>query len=400
MSDMPATEPQPTSAVTEEETVDVERPAVGAPTGVSVARQFLMGLACVLLLIDLVLGAVPRPADETPQRAADLHALLLEIGGATEPTYLLLGDSVLVGDTAKDRQADWRERRIVDYLRREAGTKVDFHQAAYSGLLPIDMLAMVETLDDLDPDASVALIIELSPRYFSPRYAAQTEHSRPWFAELGGGDNGPDFAARRAQALAFVRHHAPIYRHRALFRGARGTLSGAGQDEHEGAEDEDAGAGDRAEAFARLSVHYRDPVVGEGSLQARAIADIAARCRASGRKVAFVATPVEDEFLARAQDERTQGDYLGDLARLIEPDGQQISLLPMDHPLFSSALFWDHVHLRPEGHRLWAINVLVQLGIPLEHLPPRQELITLDEVDESLVARVDQGYVDGASWQA
>ncbi|NVB36268.1 hypothetical protein G6O69_00390 [Pseudenhygromyxa sp. WMMC2535] len=391
------------------------------------AGQFVLGLIAALLLVDLLLGALPRQVRDTPEGPGPVRALLAALEDHSEVegrrSWLMIGDSVLVGDTGQAELPDWRERRLIDYMRRELASDADvvFEQTAYSGLLPVDMLAIVEALDAVDADGSVSLLVQLSPRHFSPAYAAQREHSRPWFAELGhaalpapaGGDSetmGARLAASLSSRFAAIARHTPIYRHRELFADARETLAepsdiplrveGDHKRDRQGEAQRERELRGALEARARLSVHYRDPDLRPESVQVAALTELLARCRASGRRVVFMATPVEDGFFDAQLDARAQGDYLASLDQLIAPDGRAVELLPMDHPLFASAMFWDHVHLRPEGHRLLAINLLSQLGLGLERLPARRELIAREAVDRSLIARIEAGYADGPAWAA
>lgn len=371
--------------------------------------SFLLGLLVVLLVSDALIavaGAGASASDDAIEGAAAVEARLTQLARAAEDEriqqWLLIGDSVLVGDTGARELPQWREHRLLDYLRSEAAVDADarFDQLAYSGLLPVDIAELVAALDARDPDGRVALIIELSPRYFSPAYAEQAEHTRPWFADL---DGSPTPLARGRRAIRWLGEHTPVYRHRARFADARERLAEPGESLPRRAEadaDSSAEAADELEAFARLSVHYRDLALEPDSVQVAALIDVVARCRASGRRVAFVATPIEDRFAAKVQTPRRQGEYLAALDRLLEPDGDRVAVLPMDHPHVRSELFWDHVHLRPEGHRLLAVNLLQQLGVPLARLPERATMFGWPGVDASLVARIDRGFSDGASWQA
>ncbi|MFV8752159.1 hypothetical protein ACNOYE_16550 [Nannocystaceae bacterium ST9] len=370
------------------------------------AGQFLLGLVALIVLLDLILAAVPRTsAGELVEGPDGVRDQIAAAADDDRQAWLLIGDSVLVGNTGKAELPDWYEHRVVDYLEREAGEheQVGFHQVALSGLLPIDMVEIVEELDLRDPEGEVALIIEVSPRFFSSAYVEQVEHSRPWLAELGEAEGGSLLTPIDA-LLRWLRRVTPLYRHRVLFEAKRDQLAlpelvpSLAPSELAGEGDDQGGS--RLEALARLRVHYRDPDLDPASAQAGALRTIAERCRASKRKVVFFATPIEDGFYDALLTGEQQGDYLGDLAGLLAPDGSNIALLPMDHPVFASPMFWDHVHLRPEGHRLLAINLLEQIGVGLERLPRREELIGAIGVDASLVARLGSGYSDGAAWQA
>jgi len=380
-------------------------PTAAASSPASRAWEFVLGLVALIVLIDMILAGVPRSAGgelvEGPDGVRD------EIAAAEsderEP-WLLIGDSVLVGNTGKASLANWYEHRVVDYLEHEVGVdeQVGFHQVALSGLLPIDMVAIVEELDLHDPEGRVSLIVEVSPRFFSSAYTEQRDHSRPWLAELGEAEGGSVLQPIDA-LLRWLRRVTPLYRHRVLFEAKREQLAAPSLvptlAPSELGEEDDLG-GSRLEALARLRVHYRDPALDPAAAQAGALQTIAERCRATKRRVVFFATPIEDGFYDGLLSEQQQGDYLAKLAGLLAPDGREVALLPMDHPIFASVMFWDHVHLRPEGHRLLALNLLQQIGIGLERVPSRQALIGSVGVDASLVARIGSGYSDGAAWQA
>lgn len=368
--------------------------------------QLVLGLVALIVLLDLILAALPRPVGaELVEGPAGVRDAIAEASADERESWLLIGDSVLVGNTGKAELPDWHRHRVVDYLEREAGIdeRVGFHQVALSGLLPVDMVEIVEELDLRDPEAEVSLIVEVSPRFFSSTYVEQHAHSRPWIAELGEADErsllGPIDAAVR-----WLRRVTPLYRHRVLFEAKREQLAlpelvPTLAPSELGGEEDDAG-GSRLEALARLRVHYREPHLEPEAAQAAALRELIDRCRARGRKVVLFATPIEDGFYEGLLSPREQGDYLAQLAALVQPDGQAVALLPMDHPRFASPMFWDHVHLRPEGHRLLAINLLHQIGVGLEQVPRREDLIAATGVDASLVARIDAGFSDGAAWQA
>ncbi|PRQ06864.1 hypothetical protein [Enhygromyxa salina] len=381
-------------------TPDLPDSSVPPPAGAGRARGFVLGLIALLILIDLLLSAVQSPlGPDTLEDAADVRRYLRATAQLDGAPWLLIGDSVVVGDTGQAELADWHEHRLVDYLEGELSTREDavFRQVAFSGMLPVDMLAVVEALEREDPDARVSLLVELSPRHFSEAYAALETPSRPLFAELADRDEQRALGVPRVdEILAVVRKWAPIYRHRDRFVNAREQLVAPTQTSSE----HPAERGNRVEALARLSVHYVDPQLDPESVQVAALREIARRCRAGGRRLAVFTVPLEDEFMTGIGRADTQGDYLAQLDNLLEPDGRQVALLPMDHPQFRAELFWDHVHLRPEGHRVLAINLLHQLGLSLARLPSTPELIAPWGFDASLVARLDAGSSDGAAWQA
>ena len=384
-----------------------EAPSETGPR-VSPAWGFLLGFVVLLAFVEgLLTLTAPAPNHDALQDAEDVRALLAELAGPEdedaqdpdpdEQRWLMLGDSVLVGNTGAAEQPNWASERLIDHIRSELSNEepTRFEQVALDGMIPADMLALVEALDAADPEAEVSLLIELSPRHFSPSYAEDDALSRPWLAELERDHESVPGLIDEAGRWA------PIYRHRERFDGLRETLTPPPPRqrklETERLETEDS---KRLAAFARLSVHYRESVLDPGSVQVAALVSLVERCRAAGRKVVFFTTPLEDRFAAKLRSESEWGAFLGHLDRLLEPDGRQVSLLPMDHPMFASAMFWDHVHLRPAGHRLLALNLLAQIGLRLERAPNSSELIARPGFDASLVARIGSGSSEGAAWQA
>ena len=151
--------------------------------GTGRAWSQLWALLGLLLLVDLMVG-LARPEPGEPLLADDLDRArgVLQRARHDEHAWLLLGDSVLAGDVMRGRVPDWSEHRVIDYLRREQtpGQGVAFHQIALDGMLPVDMLHVVEQLDALDPGGTVGVVLEINPRYFSPHYAEQRACTAAW----------------------------------------------------------------------------------------------------------------------------------------------------------------------------------------------------------------------------
>ncbi|HLT39928.1 MAG TPA: hypothetical protein VK034_26790, partial [Enhygromyxa sp.] len=374
-------------------------------------------LAAVVLLViavDLTLGLgrndAPTVAGDRVE-AVDVRAQLRAAATAAEqgrPAFVLVGDSVLAGDVMAASVPDWRSQRVIDHMHAELGPDSDaaLRQVAFDGLLPVDALRVLAELDRVDPDGEVRFVLELNLRYFSRHYAKQRECTRAELCELGvsraaAGTLTQARAGLRASALVardWLRSRAPIRRHWSrLDRLDLSTLDGLTV----------ARGGDsspsptRAEGLARVQAHYRDSTLASEHAQVEALIEIVERLRVRDRKAAMFFTPLDDGFV----DATLPGNGVGRRQELIaalihERTTTTVELLDLDHPLFGSEYFLDHVHLDPEGNRLLAINLLHELGLPLRERPFAWMMIHDEDHDRSLVHRRGQGYADGSAWRA
>jgi hypothetical protein len=378
---------------------------------VAPTRPVRLVLACLLalLLVDVIITATlhgqPVPSFETLDDAEDVRAVLERAAADPEP-WLLIGDSVLVGDVMAGSVQGWQQQRVLDHLRhqRALDSKATFHQVALDGLLPVDILRIVTELDRIDPAGRVPVVIELSPRYASRHHAESAACTRPWLCELGVplfADDGLDWAAFAAMtgraALRMISDYLPVARHRRHL--------GLGFDLANTPEIADsqrpAAAADPLEARARLLEHYADPALSEdASVQLAALQETLARINAAGRRAVLFTTPIEDLFLAEASHGDDQGALIARWAELVDTPRSTATLVNLDHPLFASPLFLDHCHMGPEGNRLLAQNLLHELSLGLAHVPARTEIVNPEGPDATLVARIAPGSSDGASWQA
>ncbi len=378
---------------------------------VAPTRPVRLVLACLLalLLVDGIITATlhgqPVPSFETLDDAEDVRAVLERAAADPEP-WLLIGDSVLVGDVMAGSVQGWQQQRVLDHLRhqRALDSKATFHQVALDGLLPVDILRIVTELDRIDPAGRVPVVIELSPRYASRHHAESAACTRPWLCELGVplfADDGLDWAAFAAMtgraALRMISDYLPVARHRRHL--------GLGFDLANTPEIADsqrpAAAADPLEARARLLEHYADPALSEdASVQLAALQETLARINAAGRRAVLFTTPIEDSFLAEASHGDDQGALIARWAELVDTPRSTATLVNLDHPLFASPLFLDHCHMGPEGNRLLAQNLLHELSLGLAHVPARTEIVNPEGPDATLVARIAPGSSDGASWQA
>ncbi len=370
------------------------------------ARPFtwLAGGLALLLLVDLMVGATRSRTE--PALADDLGRARAAMVRAREDDqgWLLLGDSVLAGDVMRGRVERWTEHRVLDYLRREQreDAGVGFTQIALDGMLPVDMLQALRELDTLDPAGRVGVVVEINPRFFSAHYADQRECSRPFLCELGPTHEGRwrwgwvPIAGR--EAWRWLGDHLPVVRHRDAFPRWRAEQAEALLPRPGGSE---ASPDDPLLGRARILEHYRDPQLNRSSVQYRALQVLVQRLRRHGRRALLFATPLKDRFMAGTLDAEGYGRYVAGLDHLINrPGDARIRFLSLDHPALHDEHFIDHAHLEPEGNRWLAINLLHQLGIGLGREPPRGTLAYPEGPDQSLVARIDRGYSDGAPWQA
>lgn len=390
-----------------------------------VERPWLQILAVVLLLalIDALLArglALHHPRHEPrihhlgdePLGRTQLRASLQAAVDDPGRPILLIGDSVLAGDVLASRRGDWQDQRVIDHLRRELGpaSDVSFHQLALDGLLPIDVLHILAELDRLDPEGRVEVVLELNLRYFSSQYAELDTCTRAAICELGEpvfGDAGK--LLRSIDALV----DAAKFGHDALLAGTpvhrlRDQLDRPVPldrvDALLVAQGEAATKPSEQEALARVREHYRSSTIGEGE-QARAFELVVRRLHAR-RPATFFLTPLAPEFAHETLPGNELTRRHGELATLVHgiadarSGGPTLRILQLDHPIFVDALFVDHVHLEPEGNRLLALNLLHGLALPLARRPPRQDMIADEDPDRSLLHRSEEGWADGAAWQA
>jgi hypothetical protein len=384
---------------------------------------WMLSVLAVVLTVDLILGLGPTEpptasAPELGHSPAQLRAEIEQAAAAARsgrPALLLVGDSVLVGDVMAERFADWRTQRVVDHMRAELSESSDaeLRQVALDALLPVDALHVLAELDRLDPAGEVHFVLELNLRYFSDQYAEQRGCTRPELCALGrtrlAADNWPGerAAAGVLESVGLVRDQlvgrAPIHRHRARLHaapelGELDELTTARPPEP----DAEATAKRRAEGLARVRPHYRETSPTEPGAQVVALEALVDRLVARSRKATMFLTPLEDEFV-NTVGQAHLGRRYGQIATLIHErtgGSSLVELVNLDHPLFESAYFIDHVHLDPAGNRLLAINLLHELGLPLRARPFPWMMVHGEDHDRSLIHRRALGNVDGGAWQA
>ncbi len=393
----------------------------------------LIAVLVLLLGVDLSLGLVPAAVatgDPNPSSSDEIRTVLgraSEAGDAGRRSLVLVGDSVLAGDvmardlpSAGGGRKDWRSQRVVDHMRAELSPDSDasIEQVALDGLLPIDALHVLAELDRVDPGASVELVLELNLRYFSTQYAEQTDCTRPELCELGAValastgvellDEGP--LVRAAVGLAeaagvandYLMERVPIHRRRGALE--RVELDGVeGLAVRRGELDEVQSEIAEAEGLARVQEHYRSADPGPEHAQAQALLALLDRLHATGRRATLFLTPIEDEFTRDSLSGNRLGHRYAQLAELVHDHAaasDSVQIIDLDHPLFESAYFLDHVHLGPEGNRVLALNLLHELGLPMATRPREPMMVHDEDHDRTLVHRRGVGYAAGGAWQA
>jgi hypothetical protein len=385
------------------------------PTPVAPWSQIVAVLA-LLLLFDLTLALVPeqtaeRASEQGSPSATELRRTLADAAASEGRSILMVGDSVLAGDfLTAARPHDWREHRVVEYMRRELAPHADasVRQIALDGLLPTDALHLLAELDRIDPGGRVEWVFEINLRYFSAQYGEQRGCTRPEVCELAVavGDRGRRPLRRAWQGITeaatggrdWLAARVPVHRRRAQLDDAhldaftelavRAEIQ-APDGSHDEAE---------IEARARMREHYRSASIRAAHAQRIALDEILARLAARGRPATLFLTPLEDRFAAAAMDEELLGRRHTAIATMVNQLGDEhITLVDLDHPLFVDGHFIDHVHLQPDGARLLAINLLHELGLPLRQRPREQEMVHPEGFDRSLVHRVGLGYTEGGA---
>jgi hypothetical protein len=400
---------------------EAELPSNGSPW----AR--VVGVLVLLICVDLTLGLAPATVatgDPNPSTSAEIRTSLRRASTAAragQRSLLLVGDSVLAGDVMAREVDDWRSQRVVDHMRAElsADAEVEIEQVALDGLLPLDALHVLAELDRVDPRAEVELVLELNLRYFSQQYGEQDECTRPELCELGVVLAGSEveqlgipgvgtvvyagIGVAQAGGLArdYLIERTPVFRHRAQLEhvelDAVPGLAVARSVEPSHTDKTTPG-------LARVQEHYRTAAITAEHAQVQAMRALLDRLHASHRRATLFLTPVEDEFVRATLPGNGLGSRYAYLAALVHEhpaaaDGR-VQIIDLDHPLFESPQFLDHVHLRPEGNRVLALNLLHELGLPMATRPPEPMMVHDEDHDRTLIHRRGVGYADGGPSQA
>jgi len=403
----------------------------GEPQLPGSAWAWLAAVLALILAVDLVLGLGPPAPTHAHAHApelgqtADIRAELQLAASAARsgrPAFVLVGDSVLAGDVMAPHLADWRSQRVIDHMRAELGvdSQAELRQVALDGLLPIDALHVLAELDRLDPAGEVQFVFELNLRYFSEHYAEQGDCTRPELCALGRtrlANRWPAYLAPLERATAglaetgsivrdWLDRRAPIHRHRPQLRAPKlAELDGLAVARAPGSAAPPRSFA-QAQGLARVQEHYRNSSLPRPAAQTDALLAIIDRLGARGRRATLFLTPLDDDFVANTLADNGLGRAHELLAALIheralaQPATRRVNLINLDHPLFESAYFLDHVHLDPAGNRLLALNLLHALNLPLRTRPFDWMMIHSEDHDRSLVHRRAAGFADGGAWDA
>ncbi|MBI3119870.1 MAG: hypothetical protein HYZ00_14350, partial [Candidatus Hydrogenedentes bacterium] len=370
---------------------------------------FLAGVFALVLFADVVLEAAlqeQRSAlDLEVNNGEDLrHQLQRTVDDPAQP-WLLVGDSVLAGDVLAGKAKEWRNRRIVDYMRQEKSDRYPdmFYQVALNGLLPTDIRAIVTELDRLDPQGRVRLVVQLNPRYFSKYYSGLRDTTRAWLGRdtqavaAWGEVNWVKWAVQEVRnGGLWLKEHAPVYRHAAWLHWPPGDfpvrLTPKGQTE--------ARAGGALLGAVRIREHYTGLNLSVASRQVQALMDIHRRLEARGRQGLFFLTPLNDSFLDELSGPDAYGRTVAQIRAIFGNDTGLVRFVNLDHPLFTPEMFLDHCHLWPDGNRLLAMNLLHEMNIAVHQMPDVQQTAYTEDPEQALVWNTARGYADGAGWQA
>ena len=371
---------------------------------------FVAAVLAFVLVLDAFLTAALNDREERAEfdirDSHDVRRMLRYMADRPEPTWLLVGDSVLAGDVMAGKVDDWQEHRVIDYMRREKGAVAAdrFYQIALNGLLPVDLLRIVTELDRIDPAGRIALCVELTVRDFSMQYAGLDTCTRAWLNDVGI----PVVRDGRLDVLAWIRleaqacgewigDHAPVFRHRKRIPWSIETGPDVGFAKTIASVTEGPG---ELEGMARIQSHYQDLDLSDANRQGAALRACVARFRVRNRHAVFFTTPMNDQFVERVISPERHGAAVAAFARVLDAADGDVRLVHLDAPLFVPALFLDHCHLFPEGNRLLAVNLLHALNVPLDTVPPSADMAYTEGGDATLVWSASTGCVDGAPWQA
>ncbi|PRQ03043.1 hypothetical protein ENSA5_18140 [Enhygromyxa salina] len=396
----------------------------------------IIAVLVILIGVDLALGLAPDQItadDPNPNTSADMRANLRAAAEAARegrPALVLVGDSVLAGDVMAGEVEDWRSQRVVDHMRAELSfdSDAEIQQIALDGLLPIDALHVLAELDRVDPKGEVQFVLELNLRYFSNKYREQDHCTREELCELGrtllvgGSPEATDAGTLHRAAVGLVEAtglaqdwlvaRTPIHRRRGRLRrleldaveGLAVRKHGPNTNTNTDTDTELSEDQRRAQGLARVQEHYRSSTLATEHAQVQALTELLDRLAARGRPATLFLTPLEDEFVRGTLPRNHLGRRHEQIARIVndhaEARAQATALIDLDHPLFESNYFLDHVHLGPEGNRLLAINLLHELGLPLASRPFDWMMVHGEDHDRTLVHRRGTGYADGGPWEA
>ncbi|MFV8751471.1 hypothetical protein ACNOYE_13080 [Nannocystaceae bacterium ST9] len=243
---------------------------------------------------------------------------------------------------------------LVD-VERELGRAGPAHLHRVDASTPVELLAVVDELDRRDPDATIELAALIDLAAF--------------------GEAGDEPESTGARVLGWLRTHTPVLRHRARERSDGDSITPL------------------AERLRGAS--FDDPE----HAQVAALDRLLDRLAQTGRPATLILPPLPDRSASEAEldvDART-AELAG---RVHARASDRLALLSLDHPLFVDALFDEQGRLDGEGRRIFARNLLHELGLPLATRPEEWSMIHPEGFDRTLIAGVERGSVVGPDWAA
>jgi hypothetical protein len=305
--------------------------------------SWVLGVAVLVLAIDVVLALTPRP----PARAPIDDVLEQAVADAEN------GRSLLVIGAIAD----------LDTLERELGRDAEVRITKIPAATPAEMLALVEALDERDVEGAVEVVVVLDVTAIGPAHASASA--------------GPI----RETLTSWLREHTPVLRHRDPVEPLAALLH-------------------RREPAASPTMEL-SPVerLRGATLDVAALERLIARLIARERKATFVLPPLPDRVAYEA--ELDVAALAVELAgRIHAHESDALALISLDHPLFVDAHFDEQLGLDDEGRRLLARNLLHQLELPLATRPEEWSMIHPEGHDQTLVHGVVRGAAIGPAWSA
>ncbi len=302
----------------------------------------------------------------------------------SDRVVLFLGDSVMRGHVLREYGLPSKETPAY-WARLLATESVAFYDLSLDGMLPSDMEVILSSLDAIDLDQKVEIVIELSPRYLSASYATTpTPFARPWLETLRDNNRKKDNIVTPLERLSLVRHRlglTPLRRQmndplrhpeESFLEGPRKTTTDS--------------------SSLRIAQHFLESNSHKESGQIRALRRIAQALAKNERRSLFFTTPINGEKfgLSRhpAQIVKAQLILHRQTEILTQGDDRKTTHLHVsrhfDDKTFKSKHFLDHCHLTPLGNQILAQRILASLAIPSSQPYPHVAPSVISDGSESL----------------
>ncbi len=313
---------------------------------------WLLGVLALVGLVDGVLAMIPGPASTPTPTRAELRRGLQAAADAPGRTIVVLGD----------RRLDAVE------LRRHVAldAPLSLHAIDLPELNPCAALALVRELDRVDPDGSVELAITLDLRDFS---AGESGCSQSQTRDFSIDEPSATFSI----VYDWLSEHTPVMRHRARL-----------------------GLAEASRPNSTRTNSLAGELPGREHAQVEALDSLLTLLQAGDRRTTLILPPLG---LARANPGQSESGRLhADLAGRIHDLGDpEITLVDLDHPVFLAEHFDALGELTDAGRELLAINLIFELGLPLDRRPFEWQMVHPEGHDRSLVHRVDQGFAEAGA---